>query len=610
MKDFIKTMLAVIAAMLVLNILSAIAFVMSMSALALISGGEKPSVPSNAVLYIDMADIQLAEQTIEDPLSALNIQSLGNQTDIRETIGILDVASALEKASGDPRIKFAYLKASGGEGVTGIAYLEEFRAALNTFRAGGKAVVSYVENPSNASIYLSSIADKVVMQPHIGSNNMFLGLSARMLFIKDLLDRYGIQVQLIRHGKYKSAGEMYIRNSISEANREQNQEMVSSLWNTVGSSIAECRGMSFEHLNSLMDNLVLDGAADFVREGLADTLMTRGQREEMLASLSGAGSFDDVHFVSLSDYIKATRPTPSFRKVPTVAIIYADGQILDGDELEDVTGDRFQGIIADVRKDTSVKAVVLRGNSPGGSVLASEKIRSELELLRAEKPVVASYCVYAASGGYWISSECDRIFSDAATLTGSIGVFSMIPNFGGTMKDFAHVGIETINSNVHSDMFSLMRPLDKSEQDYMQATIEDVYDTFTGIVARGRNMSQERVDEIAQGRVWTGTDALEINLVDEIGTLQDALRYTCRLAGNSDVSAWNIASYPTPLTPMESILAMIQENGKDEFSAGAKIGAGVGAASAFEGAASAILRIVKMEKPEVLALMPALYDIR
>ena len=286
----------------------------------------------------------------------------------------------------------------------------------------------------------------------------------------------------------------------------------------------------------------------------AKAVKVKEQLENKLCDLFVAERPEDVKSISLEDYAKLQTPL-NFHSKGKVAVIYANGDIMDGNEKNMVAGDRYAGIIADVRKDSTIKAVVLRVNSPGGSVLASEKIRSEIELLRQRVPVVASYGDYAASGGYWISAECDKIFSDATTLTGSIGVFSMIPDFSRTLSEKIHVNITPVNSNRHADMYNLMRPLDAKETAYMQASVERIYDRFTAIVAEGRDMTVAQVDNIAQGRVWTGAEALEIGLVDEIGTLEDAVTWAAlSLEGVSDVSEVSIVEYPKPMSSLDILL--------------------------------------------------------
>lgn len=545
MKEFLKMTLAAILGFLIVSIvmtLFSFAVIGSIAAL----GSSQPVMPRSAVLRIDMSSIALTEQSAEsDPMSML-------QGDSRTQIGILNAVKAVEAAAADPAVQYIYMKPDMLM-ATGMAEVEEFRQALERFRESGKAIVSYLENPTNAGYYLASVSDRIYMTSYEGGMSMITGLATQQIFLKDILDRLGVNVQLIRHGKYKSAGEMYIRNSISKENREQNQAMVSSIWETWSSQIAAARDFSPEHFNALIDGLKLNFPQDFLDNGLVDGLLTQEELREKLCDLSVVEDFEDVSMISLQDYA-TLKSVPNLKAKGKIAVIYASGNIIEGNDKTQVAGDRFASIIAGVRKDSTVKAVVFRVNSPGGSVLASEKIKNEMDLLKEVKPVIASYGNYAASGGYWISNNCDYIFSNASTLTGSIGVFSMIPEFSGTLKDIAHVNITTISSNDHADMYSGTRPLSASETAYMQASVEKIYERFTSIVAGGRNLEVPYVDSIAQGRVWSGSDALEIGLVDSIGTLKDALVYAAGAAGNPDLASWQIAEYPKPLTTFEMIL--------------------------------------------------------
>ena len=507
-----------------------------------------------------MSTFTLTEQSTEsNPKDAI----MGGG-DMPDNIGIWDAVKSINIAANDPAVKFIYMlpdKVTGG-----TAQIDEFRTALQNFRSNGKAVISYIENPTNAGYYLASVSDKIYITPYDGTINTFCGVSSQMIFLKDILDKIGINVQLIRHGKYKSAGEMFIRNSSSKENLEQNESMVKSIWNSWGATIAESRGITLDKLNEILDNLKLNSAEDFINEGLVDEALSNEELKNKLAGLYLVENPEDMKNIPFTDYVKVKKETISFAD-KTVAVIFADGEIVDGKEKQQVAGDYFASVIAKVRKDPSVGAVVLRVNSPGGSVLASEKIKAELDLLREKVPVIASYGAYAASGGYWISANSDYIFANATTLTGSIGVFSMIPDFGNAIKNNLHVTITPVNSNKHSDMYGLMRALDKTELAYMQASVEKIYGKFTSLVAEGRDMTVARVDEIAQGRVWTGAEALEIGLVDQIGTLEDAITYAAKsiegVAGLEDVK---IESYPKPLTTMELLLETL--NGSSEVFAG------------------------------------------
>jgi protease-4 len=335
---------------------------------------------------------------------------------------------------------------------------------------------------------------------------------------------------------------------------EQNVAMVESLWESLSTEIALSRDITVEELNAMLNNLELNFPTDFLEKGLVDELLSREELQQKLADLYVTDSYKKVKSISLADYAKI-KDIPNLKAANKIAVIYAEGNIVDGDESEQVAGDRFAKIIADVRADKDVKAVVLRVNSPGGSVMASEKIKAELDLLRENVPVIASYGDYAASGGYWISANSDYIFANATTLTGSIGVFSMIPDIGGVIKNKLHVTVTPVKSNEHADMMGLMRPLTPKEEAYMQASVERIYDQFTSLVAAGREMTVEEVDAIAQGRVWTGAEALEIGLVDEIGTLEDAIEYAAMsIEGVTSVSDVQIAAYPKPLTTIEMLL--------------------------------------------------------
>ena len=547
MKNFLKMTLATLAGIFLFGIIATFAMFYMLG--VMVSFSETETVmPREGVLHINMSAMTLSEQSQEaDPVATLT----GGST--VTPIGIYSAIQAVNAAAYDPAVKFIYMKPDGASG--GLAQLEEFRSALENFRTSGKAIVSYIENPSNASYYLASVSDKIYMTSYEGGMNMFSGLSSQMIFLKDILDKLGVNVQLIRHGKYKSAGEMYIRNSASPENLEQNTEMIESVWDSWASKIAESRGISTEALNAMLNDLELNFPCDFLEKGLVDELLTRDELQQQLCDLYSVEKFEDVKAIQFADYVKAKADIAK-KTVKRIAVIYAEGNIVDGSAKQQVAGDRFAGLIEDVRKDPSVKAVVLRVNSPGGSVIASEKIKNELDLIREKGiPVIASYGDYAASGGYWISANCDKIYSNATTLTGSIGVFSMIPDISGTLKDLAHVNITAVNSNKHADMYGMMRPLDKAETDYMQASVERIYDQFTSLVAEGRDMTVEDVDAIAQGRVWTGAEALKIGLVDEIGTIEDAIRYAAFcIDGVESLDDVQVTAYPKPLTAMESLL--------------------------------------------------------
>ncbi len=554
MKDFVKMLLAVVAGLLIFSVLWVVMMFSFIGSVAALSSSETPVIAKEGVLNVDLSNIVLNEQS--QPFSFSLSPSMFSTEAQPTSIGIWNAVQAVKAAAADPGIRFINLRPDGVS--AGIAELEEFRKALADFRLSGKAIVAFTENPSNASYYLASVADKVYVTGSNGGMNTLIGVSTQMFFLKDILDRLGVNMQLIRHGKYKSAGEMYIKNSISPENREQTQEMISSIWNSLASQIAQSRGIELGKFNSLIDNLEINSPEDFVKYGLADEALTREQRVEKLCTLYMTDDIDNVSFIPFEDYVAVKTAAVKFSQ-NQIAVIYADGEIVDGNGSENVAGDRFAELIASVRANDAVKAVVLRVSSPGGSVLASDKIRNELKLLKEKKPLIASYGNYAASGGYWISAGCDYIFSDATTLTGSIGVFSLIPDFSKTVKNLAHVNVTMIGSNSHSDMYSGMRALSRDEIAYMQESVEDIYDEFTEIVSEGRGLRKTYVDSIGQGRVWTGADAIEIGLVDEIGGLEAALLKAADKAdGSVGLDNFQIVSYPSVQSTWEALLAAFQ----------------------------------------------------
>ena len=591
MKEFVKMMLAVICAFIVMQIVGFFLFFVMIGSVAALGSG-KTVLPREGVLDINMSQFQLGEQTVDESFSP-SVSLLGLSAG-GPTVGLWDAVQAIEAAAADPGIKYILLRPDGASG--SISSLEELRAALAEFRQSGKAVVSYTEAPNNASYYLASVSDKIYMTSYHGGSPMMVGISSRMLFLKDILDKVGVNYQLIRHGKYKSAGEMYIKNAPSAENREQYQVMVNSIWKSLSSTIAASRDLTEEQFNDLIDNLKLNFPEDFLQYGLVDELLDHEGLVSKACSLAQVEKVEDLHLVPLADYVSAKVLNLPGRE--NVAILFADGEIIDGNEKTEVASDRFVSEIDKIRKDKTVKAVVLRVNSPGGSVVASEKIRTALKLLMDEKPLVASYGNYAASGGYWISAGAQKIYSDATCLTGSIGVFSMIPEFS---KTAAKVGVNvvTVGSNKHSDMYSLMRPFDAEEAANMQLYVEDIYDKFVGIVAEARKLEVAQVDDMAQGRVWVGTDALELGLVDEIGGLREAVNYAASLAGFVNKSDYKVKCFPQPLSSTEQLMQMLSSKRESPS---------ILAGTPFEEFGKALKDLRENEPSKVYARLP--YDIQ
>ena len=588
MKDFWKMFLAAFCGLIAVQIVKYILFFIFIGSL---SASSTPPIPKEGVLDLDLSQITIKEQATEFSMPAF---SIGGMTMETTPLGLRDAVKAIQAAAQDPGVKYILLRPDGTN--AGMADLEELRRALVEFRSSGKAVVAFTETPGNGSYYLATAADKIYMSSVKGGTYLLIGVGGQMMFVKDLLDKLGVNVQLIRHGKYKSAGEMFIRSTASAENREQNQVMVNTAWKNMTGAICAAREISEADFNSLVDDLALCFPEDFLKAGLVDDLMDHDTLVRKLCTLAQVSEAKDLKLIPFASYatVKKGIELPGRSNV---AIIYADGDIVDGKGYEDVAGDRFVKVIDDVRTDPTVKAVVLRVNSPGGSVNASEKIRQALNLLKAEKPLVASFGNYAASGGFWISAGCQKVYADANTITGSIGVFSMIPEFSKVTRKFG-VNVETVGSNKHSDMFSMMRPFDSKELQYMQASVEDIYDSFVNLVAEGRGLEPARVDAIAQGRVWMGSDALGLSLVDETGTLEDAIAYAAGLAGLYSSDQYRVLSFPKPLTVAEQILASLGQSMEEPS---------VLSGTPFKSLEGAVKKITASQPTEVYARMP--YDL-
>lgn len=510
-----------------------------------VKSSQPKAVEPNSILKISGI---IAEQGKEE----FSFDVMSNDVNMSTSVSLLKAVRSIDAAAKDPDIKILYIVPD--QISVSIAGAEELRAAVSRFRASGKPVIAYSDSYSLGTYYLASAADKVVMNAY--GDCMFSGMSASMMFYKDLIDKLGIDVQLIRHGKYKSAGEPFIRNTISPENRAQYESLLNTIWDTLVEGISASRDFTAEQFALWVDNLSINGAKDALEKGILDELWFKDELEEYICSLCGVDEAKDLKITSLSDYA-AAKVKDNVRAKDKIAVIYANGEIVMGDKTGNI-GDNFAREIAKVRRDSSVKAVVFRVNSPGGSVQASAIIRHEIDLLKQVKPVIASYGEYAASGGYWISCGCDKIFSDKMTLTGSIGVFGVVPSFGRALSKNLHVNAVEVATNRHGSFINGITPLDDEEVEWMQGMIERTYTEFTELVADGRGMSVERVDELAQGRVWTGADAIGIGLADETGTLQDAIDYAVATVGTTD---WQLAEYPVEKTSMERFMDILSGTG-------------------------------------------------
>ena len=523
--NFIKTFLAGLLAVVVGTFL---VFFLWIFILLGIAGSMEKSVAVHpeSILKIDFSEV-LTDAPSSDPLAGLDLMTLQTQ----RQLPLLKALRALEAARDDDRIKGIYLRMNGTGGVTGSAILEELREALVEFKQSGKFIVAYNETYSQGGYYLASVADKIYMQPE--GMMEWAGLSMNLMFYKGLLDKLDLKAEVFRPTacKYKSAVEPYIYDKMSDANREQMQQLVSSMWGVIAESVAEARGIELKTLNEMADRLEVALPDEALEKGLVDSLIYEDQMEDVFAEL---GVSDDYDFVTLGDYAAQVGADLKNISADQVAVVYADGQIVDGEGYgEEIYGNTLAAKLVGVREDEKVKAVVLRVNSPGGSALASDVIWREMELLKAEKPVVVSMGSYAASGGYYISCPADVIVADRTTLTGSIGVFGMFINPIDALKNKLGVTLDGVKSNASAGMGSVsaLTPVERAS---IMRGVDKVYETFTEHVAAGRNLPVERVLEIAGGRVWSGEDALEIGLIDTYGGLKTAIAMAVDKAGMGD----------------------------------------------------------------------------
>ena len=552
MKPFWKVVwggcLGTIIAFLLVNLI----FFWLIGSLISSSGKEaQPVVPKGAILKVDISQ-PIGEQGKE----SFSFNPLSMSANMGQSVSLLNAIRALETAAADPQIKFLYIK---GESLgMDIAQAEEFRAALAKFRESGKPVVAYCQGLSGGNYYLASVADKVILNAY--GDVMITGMSSNLMYYKDLIDHLGIDVQLIRHGKYKSAGEPYIKSEPSAENREQYVKMLGTIWGVMADAVAGSRDFTAEQYNAWIDNLEISSREEALAKGLVDELWFDDQVRDYFCTLCDVKEAKNLKYVTLKDYA-AAKVKSNLRAKEKVAVIYADGEIVMDDKGDGNIGNNFAREIAKARRDSSVKAVVFRVNSPGGSVQASAAIEREIELLKACKPVVASYGGYAASGGYWISCGADKIFTDKTTLTGSIGVFGLIPSFGKALKKNVHLNVFEVSTHQHGALSNGMTPLDPVEEAVMQKEIDTIYEDFVGRVAAGRGLSTEAVDEIAQGRVWAGGDAMEIGLVDEFGGLSDAIRYAATMAG---LDNYRLVEYPAVESMYNKLLSSMNEEGAEQ----------------------------------------------
>lgn len=518
--NFIKTFLAGLLAFLVGSVLSFFLWFIILIGIAAAMGGSEPVVVSSeSILKIDLAET-LTDAPATDPMAGFDFLSMN----VQKQLPLFKALRAIDAAASDDRIKGIYLRMNGGGGIESLAVLEELRDALSEFKESGKFIVAYNETYGQGGYYLATVADKIYLQPQGGMD--WVGLASNLMFYKGFLDKLGVKAEVFRPTvcKYKSAVEPYILDKMSPANREQMQQLINSMWKTLSGTVAEARGIDYAALQKLTDNLEVVLPEDALAKKFVDGLLYEDQMDDVFAELGvETDKNDEYRFVTLSQYASQVPADLKKLSAPQVAIVYADGEIVDGEGSGDkIFGNSLARTLADVREDEDVAAVVLRVNSPGGSALASDIVWREMELLKAEKPVIVSMGGYAASGGYYISCPADVIVADKMTLTGSIGVFGLMFNAHDALVDKLGITMDGVKSNASASM-TMVTPLTPIQRAAMMRGVDKVYETFTTNVANGRNLTIAHVLDIAGGRVWSGEDAKGIGLIDTYGGLKTAI---------------------------------------------------------------------------------------
>ena len=526
---FIGTLIA-----LVINFFIKVGVVSSMiSNLSKSESETSATVKPNSVLYMKL-DYEIPDRTTDNPFGNINFQTM----ETSDATGLNEILRNIENAKTDANIKGIYLELSSIP--TSTATIQEIRNKLIEFKESGKFIVAYGESYGQSAYYLASIADKIFLNPE-GAMDLH-GMASQIMFYKHLLEKLDIEMQIVRgpNNRFKSAVEPYFLDKMSEANREQMDKLLGTVWGQILASISQSRNISVEQLNQIADNLdVLFNAQKALEYGLVDNLYFKDQVLDELKGLTGSNK--SINAVGNANYAKSYKDKNVSKN--EVAVIYASGQIFDGkgNEEQAIYSENLSKTIRKAREDKNVKAIVLRVNSPGGSALASAIIGRELDLTKEVKPVIVSMGNYAASGGYWISAKADYIFADPTTLTGSIGVFGTFPNAQGFLNDKIGLTFDVAKTNENADFPNFTQPLTEFQYNKLQEMVGKTYNDFTQRVAEGRGLRQTFVDSIGQGRVWAGADAIGLGLVDKLGDMEDAIAYAvekANLGNDYKVTEW------------------------------------------------------------------------
>ncbi len=527
MKEFLKYTLATVTGIILTGAAFFVLSVITLIGMIAASSGTETRVEKNSIFTLEL------NGTVEERYAESLLDQYFGDDFI--TYGLDDILSSIKKAKENNDINGIYLKA--GNFACGSASLTAIRKALLDFKKSGKFIIAYGGQYTQATYYICSVADKLILNP--SGNISWHGLSAQTMFYKGLLDKIGVEMQVFRVGTYKAAVEPFIATEMSAANREQTEAFIGSIWQQMLADIAQSRGILPKVLDSLAEqNMDFQPAETYISTGMADTLM---YKDEVVSYLKEINGYDDLNLLSLGDMKNVRRNTPKDKSGNVIAVYYAAGEIDGGSPNDGIESDKMARDLRKLREDESVKAVVLRVNSPGGSAYGSEQIWREVEMLKQTKPVVVSMGDYAASGGYYLSCAAHKIVAEPTTLTGSIGIFGMVPNAKGLIQDKLGLKFDVVKTNKYADMGQISRPFNEDEKALMQNMVNNGYELFTKRCADGRHMSQDSIKHIAEGRVWTGEMAQKLNLVDELGGLDKAVAIAKNMA---QLETYSLVDYP------------------------------------------------------------------
>lgn len=541
MKEFFKFVFAsMIGVLLSVFVMFVLGILLIIGIVSTASNESKVTIDDNTVLHLSL-NYPISERTSKNPFQNLNFGGFETENNL----GLKDILAHIKEAKTDSRIKGIYVDVSAIQG--GFASIEEIRNTLIDFKKSGKFILAYSEVYTKGAYYLASVADKIYVNPE-GMVD-FKGFSTEIMFFKGALEKLDIEAQVIKVGTYKSAVEPYILDKMSKPNREQITSFLGSLYTHFLSNIAISRKIPVDSLSAIANTAAVETATDAVKFRLVDGVKYKDEVLTELKSLCGIAQKKELRSVSISDYTPQSKEL-SKASADRIAVVYAVGEIVSGEGDDETMGsENISRAIRTARLDDKVKALVLRINSPGGSSLASDVIWREVELTKKVKPVIVSMGDVAASGGYYIACAADSIFAQPNTITGSIGVFAIIPNMKKFFNNKLGITFDEVKTSKFSEI-SITRPLSDDERLLLQAEVNNIYKTFTQKVANGRHKTPEFIDNIGQGRVWTGAEAIKIGLVDRLGNITDAVKSAAKKAG---LKEYKLVDYPDQKDPLKEL---------------------------------------------------------